>query len=57
MNKVNQYQINKDKWGTFQWYVDSLDYLKLFGISQEDSAKLDEALEQIENILDKFEKI
>lgn len=55
-NNAEQYKISKDKWNTFQWYVDSLGWLPAFGLSLEDKEKLDKALDQIESILDKFEK-
>ena len=55
MTQPKQYQIKADKLGTFQWYVDSLDYLTYFGISIDDRYKLRKAQALLQEILDKFE--
>lgn len=57
MTQSTKITIQADKLGTFQWYTDSLEYLKFFGISQADAVKLDEARDAIQSILDKFEGV
>lgn len=56
-NNKGKQQMPQTKWFEYWDYVQYLDRIKDFGISQEDSKKLDKALDDIESILDKIEQV